>query len=306
MANKERQKAILVGPFVGELWWEIFRFAPYIFYLRRKEKKYKNTKFIIYTRPDRFDIYGRQIDTLVPLRIEKDGKRYKSNCFFMNNMPRGEYLKLVRKFHANYVNKYRIMEHIYPDVQGKNYVNKFQFPVNKMIYKYKTRKDNIKLVNEYIPTNKPLIIFASRFRKGLRRNWSHWQDFYDLVAKNKILMDKFNFVICGKEPDYVPDEKKRFLDLNFIEQTTGSSLIGLTFETIRKATLTVGSQSCIPNISLLFGIEALEWGHQNHLHTRAYNVRNTAVKYVDDPKYSIKAQIILREMVKVLRKRRLL
>jgi hypothetical protein len=63
----------------------------------------------------------------------------------------------------------------------------------------------------------------------------------------------------------------------------------------------MGSQSAIPNISLLFGIRALEWGHQKHLHTVTYNVRKTKVTFLDDPKYNISPKLVYDEALKLLK-----
>ncbi len=72
-------------------------------------------------------------------------------------------------------------------------------------------------------------------------------------------------------------------------------------ECLKKAVLTVGSQSAIPNISLLFNVQALEWGHQRHLHTVTYNVRKTKVTFLDDPKYEIPPKIIYNEIIRILK-----
>ena len=36
-----KRSAILVGPFVGELEWEMYRFAPYLIHLKKENPKYK-------------------------------------------------------------------------------------------------------------------------------------------------------------------------------------------------------------------------------------------------------------------------
>lgn len=84
--------AVLVGPFLGEFFWEMFRFAPYIIYLR--SRKYRNdpkTKFIILTRPDRFDLYGLYSDILCPLIIEGDGEDYIQNSYRLDNYLKEDY-----------------------------------------------------------------------------------------------------------------------------------------------------------------------------------------------------------------------
>ena len=42
-----REKAVLMGPFVGELYWEVARFAPMLPFMINKEFKNQNIKSII-------------------------------------------------------------------------------------------------------------------------------------------------------------------------------------------------------------------------------------------------------------------
>ena len=108
------------------------------------------------------------------------------------------------------------------------------------------------------------------------------------------LKEKFHFVVCGKKGEYIPDEKKRFYDMNDITLTTGSSLIGILLVILEKAFFTFGSQSAIPNLSLLYGVEVLEFGCQKTLHTRTYNVKNTPITFIENMKYNIEPKEIYR------------
>ena len=85
-------------------------------------------------------------------------------------------------------------------------------------------------------------------------------------------MNDFNFILCGKSGEYIPDKKNRFYDINKIEVNEQSSLVGLLLVALQRAVFTVSSQSAIPNISLLLGTPVLEWGHQKKLHESVYNV----------------------------------
>ena len=144
---------------------------------------------------------------------------------------------------------------------------------------------------------KPVVILAPRYREGFKRNWPHWTNLYDLISNNEMLMKKYNFVIIGKDPDYIPDSLNRFFDINMIEQNINTSTIGLTIECLKKSVLTVGSQSAIPNISLLFGVKTIEWGHQKHLHTVTYNIKKTKVTFFEDAKYKISPDTIYKEIL---------
>jgi hypothetical protein len=297
-----KEKVLLVGPILGELWWEFERFAPYVFW-RKNELEQKHGKVMLscLTRRDRFDIYGKHADVLVPLDIPGDGSTYKQDCFRLTNFPIARYDLILENFQKHYSN-YEILEHIYPKIDDKEFLNKNQFPRDKKIYDFIPRASNKQLVESYLKTEKPVVTIASRFRSGFSRNWSYWAKFYDLIATSKHFKN-YCFVICGKAPDYVPDRRERFYDVNKIKLNSSSSLIGVTIELLKKSILTVGSQSGIPNISLLLGTPALEWGHQKSLHCIDYNIRDTPVTFIEDMKYRLGPEIVFSEMMKILKRR---
>ena len=76
-----RKSAYLIGPFIGELLWEFYRFAPYVIYLKKKNPK---AEFVIFTREERFDLYGRYGSVLVPLRIQNDHDLKNAELFAQN------------------------------------------------------------------------------------------------------------------------------------------------------------------------------------------------------------------------------
>ncbi len=301
----KKQDAILFGPFVGELWWEIFRFAAMLPFYKLSKYKDKDIKYIVYTRPDRFDIYGAFADILVPLEIKDEKDKYYSDCYKLRKFPDSEYYNLAEDFNKYYKTKYNILEHVFPDISRKRFLAKNQFNTKHMIFKVKPRKDNIKIVNKIISNNKPIILLASRYRKFLRRNWNGWEDLFNMIYSDSWLMDTFNFVICGKSPDYIPDPKNRFYDINYFPTTTNTSTIGFLYALMLKENtiLTVGSQSGIPNISMLFKVEVLEWGHQKELHTKSYNIFNTKVNFLEDNKYNLPAKKIFNTMVDILKRK---
>jgi len=284
----------------GEMYWEFGRFVPHFIWKRKKQyKKQDDVKFIVMTRPENFDMYGRYADILVPFRL-KDDTKYKPNCFRLDNLKQEEYISIINLFKKQFQDRYQIIETIYPDITKKQYVNRNQYPKDKMSYEYLPRKANLEMIQKYM-NGKPVVILAPRYRHGFRRNWPYWNQLYDMIWETKKLTDKYNFVICGRYPDYVPDQKNRFLDINKMDQNINTSLIGLTMECMKKSVLTIGSQSAIPNISLLFGVHALEWGHQKHLHTVTYNIRKTKVTFLEDLKYEISPKIIYHEILKILK-----
>jgi hypothetical protein len=108
-------------------------------------------------------------------------------------------------------------------------------------------------------------------------------------------------MIVGNKGQYISDEKDRFLDISKVQQSINTSTCGILMEVIKKSVLTVGSQSAIPNISLLFGVPALEWGNQKHLHTIDYNIKRTKVKFLEDISFSISPEKIFIEIENILK-----
>jgi hypothetical protein len=284
----KKQDAVLMGPFVGELYWEAGRFAPMLPKMVNTEFKNKDVKYIILTRQERFDLYGKFADILVPLRIPDDYKTKHPNCFRLNGMKPQEYQQLIKTFYEKYKQKYNILNHIYPDVSKGKFVNKNQFPRNKMQFIFQPRQQNYDLVNEYLPKDsKPLVVLAPRYRDGFKRNWNNWPEFYDKISQDRELIDNFNFIICGKQGEYIPDSKNRFLDMNDIKLGNKSSLVGLLLVILENTFFTFGSQSAIPNLSLLYKVDVLAFGCQKNLHTKTYNIHNSPITFIDDRNYNI-------------------
>lgn len=306
-----KDDAILMGPCISEFYWEAGRFAPLLPYMRRSNQKIqKHPKFIVLTREERFDLYGRFADILVPLRIEGDYAKYSPNCYKLNEYPNDQYERIASDFVKKYEERFHILDHLYPKIDGKHFLNKHQFPVSRMIFAYAPRPENYTLVDSYIPKDKPIVVLSPRYRNNdldpasvKRRNWPYWQDLYKRIRSNPFLTDNFNFVICGKPGEYVPDEEDKFFDINKIKTTRDSSLSGLLLVILERSSLTCSSQSAIPNISLLFGVEVLEWGHQKTLHTVVYNHKRTKITFLDDPKYDLPAKTIYKNLVSTLERK---
>ena len=225
----DKQNVVLMGPFVGEFYWEAGRFAPMLPALRAGKFKNRDVKYIVFTRPERFDLYGKYADILVPLRIEGDYKTKMPECFRLIGFGKGKVDELAAKFRKKYENdQYHVVKHVYPDVAKGKFVNKNQFPRKLMRYDFSPRDENYTLVDNFLPKNgKQNVVLSPRYRKGFKRNWPNWQEFYDILASDKKLMHRFNFIICGKKGEYVPDKKNRFLDMTNIPLSANSSLVGL-------------------------------------------------------------------------------
>jgi hypothetical protein len=296
-----KQDTVLMGPFVGEFYWEAGRFAPMLPAMRSREYKKRDVKYIILTREDRFDLYGKYADILVPLKIDGDYDSKMPECFRLIGFGPEKVNELAKQFYNNYKDKYNIIKHVYPNVKKGKFVQKNQFPQSRMLFKYSPRDENYTLVNQFLPKNeKKNVVISPRFRKGFKRNWNGWKDFYDLLSSDKKLMQMYNFIICGKKGEYIPDPKNRFLDINNIPRTGGSSLVGILLVILEKSIFTLGSQSAIPNISLLYGVEVLEFGCQKRLHTVTYNVKKTPITFIENKRYDIAPRTIFKKFKNLL------
>ena len=292
-----------MGPFLGEFYWEVGRFAPMLTYMKFKEFKNKDYKYIILTREDRFDLYGKYADILIPLRVMGDYIDKFPECFRLQNYPIEEYDNLIKRFKNKYNKDFNLVRHLCPNVRNKHYLNKNQYSKDKMIFKYSPRQQNYELVDKYLSQDKrPLVILAPRFRLGFKRNWNNWTEFYDLLASSK-LCNEFKFIICGKKNEYKPDSKKRFFDINDILLGDKSSLAGILMVILERAFFTFGSQSAIPNFSLLYNVDVFEFGCQKDLHTKTYNVTNTPITFIDNPKYDLAARDALMHLEKLLKEK---
>ncbi len=122
----DKQDVVLMGPFVGEFYWEAGRFAPMLPAMRSKEFKKRDIKYIIFTRPERFDLYGKYADILVPMKIENDYITKMPECFRLIGFGPPQVDKLAAKFRKKYTNdKYNIIKHIYPDTRKGKYAEIF-------------------------------------------------------------------------------------------------------------------------------------------------------------------------------------
>jgi len=308
-----KPKAVLLGPCVGEMGWESMRFAPMLPYLKLKKYKNKDITFIVLTREDRFDLYGQYADVLVPLKIEGDYIDCLPNCFRLEGLTNNNYDNIANCFFNRYSKKFNIIEHLHPNIKGKHFLRKNQYSTKHMRFVFSPRKENQILFDNYVPKDKPLVVISPRYRdhskharyKSIaRRNWPHWEKFFDTLYDHKTLMNDFNFILCGKSGEYIPDKKNRFYDINKIEVNEQSSLVGLLLVAIQRAVFTVSSQSAIPNISLLLGTPVLEWGHQKKLHESVYNVKKTKIQFLEDKKYNIPVSTIIKNLEQQLKRRK--
>ena len=67
-----KQDVVLMGPFVGEFYWEAGRFAPLLPAMRARKYKDRDVKYVVFTREERFDLYGKYADILIPHKTVHD------------------------------------------------------------------------------------------------------------------------------------------------------------------------------------------------------------------------------------------
>lgn len=147
--------AYLFGPFVGELSWELYRFAPYAIHLKKTKPK---KKLVVFTRPERFDLYGRYADIFVPLNLKNNEGQ---DCFGVRSVSLESYETLARVLYEKYKDKFSITSQIYPNIDGVFRKIKWQFPRSRMDYDFKPREKNVEIINELVGERKDYLFVDS-------------------------------------------------------------------------------------------------------------------------------------------------
>jgi len=214
-----KRKVTLVGPFVGELFWELFRFAPFIINFKKENPE---KIIIVFTRPERFDLYGKYVNVLVPLRIKGD-RIEDQECFRLSSFEKGLYSSLATFFMDSYKKQFTIENHFYPDC-GWRYNLKWQFPRDKMNYDFQPRKENYDIVEKLVGEFKKIVLV-----KNLDNNY------IDYLKKKE-----YKVINIKTLPS--------FCDL----KSTDISFIGIMIELIRRCNFIVSeTTSILGQLSLL-------------------------------------------------------
>lgn len=196
LQKKPNKKVYLIGPFIGELEWEMYRFAPYVIHLKKENPRHK---FIVYTRPNRFDLYGKHADILIPLNLKYE-KRYKQQNFGLTQFKLPDYDLIQKFYYKKYSKRFDIIEHIVPDIAIWRNKIKWQFPRDKMNYDFQPRNGNFDLIEFLIDSTKGVFVTTkdSDIRHSLHNmNYNplmhHWLK--DLVSDSKDNL-KTSFIGC--------------------------------------------------------------------------------------------------------------
>ena len=238
MKSGKLEKAILFGPFIGELSWEMFRFAPYMIYL----KKQKRCKTLVFTRRDRFDLYGLYADILVPLKIDE---LYTQNCFRANELPYYESEFLAKLFEKKYYDRFNIEDHYTPCVSGFRYKVKWQFPRMYMEYDFKPRTENKTIVNEILNGNPCVFVDLSVFNEYKR------DEVLKQISTPNLLQQIIVYDPTTK--DDLSTDIKNVNGLKFDNKTT--TLFGCIAALIPECIMTIGNlESSYSHLSLLMNV----------------------------------------------------
>jgi len=227
---------MLFGPFIGSLFWEFYRFAPYSIYLKKKNPKWN---LIVYTRPQRFDLYGEYADIFVPLRTRERMRNLKQNCFSLDNFLLEEYQELISVFKEKYSSRYHVKAHFFPRIDNYRHLVKWQFPRNKMDYDFKEREANLLFLEDKFDLNKNIVFFDSTyvFSKNIKLNYIN-----DIISDKNIeliLYDKFSKSLKNNLNNY------SFDNLNY-------SILGCIISIIKKSFIVISDlKSDIARLSLL-------------------------------------------------------
>jgi len=185
----KKKPAYLFGPFVGDLSWEFFRFAPFAIYIKKQHPK---IPLIVFTRENNFDLYGDYANILVPLRIPNDSILTR-NCFKVEKLTIKDYNRIANKVCQKYKKRFDIIEHYYPDIGLWRYKIRWQFPRRLMDYDFKPRRGN-KIITDQLIKNTDILIdnISLDYYKD-----SKVINSADLISKTSTLINNYDSSIIG-------------------------------------------------------------------------------------------------------------
>ena len=140
---KGSKQAFIFGPFIGDQYWEAYRFAPYAISLKKRFPKHV---LIVFTRPEHFDLYGNYADIFVPLKIAEG--MYVPDKFKLIAYSKKEYSILCKYIRGSYERHFEIVDHYFPRIDKFMWKVRWQFPRKYMDYDFQPRSRNLKIVEE--------------------------------------------------------------------------------------------------------------------------------------------------------------
>lgn len=284
-----KYNTIIFGPMIGELGWTIIRWAPFT---RWSKQNHPEKKVIACDYIDRYDLYYGLVDDFFSTEI-KHLHKYMQNCYHLDNLPEQIYQKEINRIREHYPKAYIF------EPRQFSCGDKYIIPWYMMNHNFTPRIKNKQVINKIVQNNnKKILNIAPRHRIDLSlRNWGRdkWLKLFELLHK----VNKYFIFISGKSPSIIrpPKEYDNFICLeDYVEE--GTSLIGLSIESLLISDLCISSQSAIPLLSLLLRTPVLMWGNQKERHQRIENIHNTKCIFIEDIEYKIEADEIFNIIIK--------
>lgn len=246
---KLKNKAILVGPFVGCYQWEMNAFAPYIISMIRQQRA---ISYIVFTRTSMFDLYGRYADILVPLNTPENKREelgYSGGIF------QETYDKLCSRFEERYSKRYQIVNIIRPDLTGFMPQLQWQFTRSNLLFSFKPRKRNKEIISDFCKKEK-YIVTDLKTRIDSTYDVIYLDDLYENLSKNEGFGKEFTFLGC-------------------------------VIELLKKASFYIGSFDMIYNLSLLLNVPTILTTHISGEKLSLLNPFKRKVIECSDPKRGI-------------------
>jgi len=181
--NKTKKKVVLAGPFIGDPRWECLYFCGYVLYLVTS----KNLGLVVCTRPDRFDLYGRYADILVPLQFQESKSLFKG--FTDTSVSNSRYHVYAKKFASYYQKKFDVVKHVYPEISDFSSLVKWQFPRHQVNYSFRPRKKCYSRVRHLLDDMNVFVSF----------NYEFVSDQFNVVTSDDLVFDfdlTFSYLGC--------------------------------------------------------------------------------------------------------------
>jgi hypothetical protein len=256
------KELLLFGPFVGSLSYEYSKFAPYAIFLKKTNP---NFELAVFTRPERFDLYGTHANYLIPLKLNNDNE--KDQIFFKSkNLHIDDYELMIRKIYLMYSKRFDKIAHIYPNIKDFYYQVKHQFPRNRTSFDFQSRIQNQVIVNNLLKNKIPVVIVPPK------NSPKFFIELNSLIGNNE-LSSKYSFII-----DQNRSENFYFNVNSLTPILNESSTLGYLIEIIKKSQLVVSKKNDITNLAILMGIPTVIIGEKS----RIFNPSNTEVTFCSE------------------------
>jgi len=266
-------KANIFGPFVGSISWEMYSFAPYAINMKKEDP---STQLIVYTRPDRFDLYGTYADVLIPLRIKNDNVKFHHK-FMLKGLDISNYEKMAHMVNRKYKPYRDIQNHIYPNIKDDNHSIRWQFPRELMDYNFSPRKSNKNMIDKLLNGSKMIFIDLSNF---------YMEEAFYFLTKLDLTLTKDVMFLCYNPHDVdcsVLFSSRKIVDLSKFDHGESTSTIGCSIEAIKQSIMTVSMNlSEISHLSLLLKKQLFLCRPYDQEFVKTINPYKTSIQLVDD------------------------